>query len=146
MTNSIYHLTCAVLTHGCRSAFAIDAPPGIDLDHLDWSVPEDRRVSDLLQASGWAKDHGRWVCGNHQTASVVRTLRSHGDILTRVLDAERVPADLASRIFNRFFFGDPDGLDGGPRPHPDLEEQWMPPSDGGRPLLYDPDRTMGERP
>jgi len=145
MTQPIYRLQCAVITHGCHSALVIDGPLGIDLDNLDRAVKEDRRVSDLLQMSGWAKQHGRWVCGNHQTTHVVRTLKTHGEILTRALDAEQVPAELASRIFNRFFFGDPRGLDAGPLPHPDLEEQRFKSRTpaGGRPLAYDPDRVLG---
>jgi hypothetical protein len=63
----IYRLQCAVITNGCRSAIAIDGPRNIDVYDLDRQVPEDRRVADLLAASGWWLDHGQWVCGNHDT-------------------------------------------------------------------------------
>lgn len=42
-------------------------------------------------------------------------LRSSARFLTAALDAEDVPAELASRIYNRFFYGDPEGLAGKPR-------------------------------
>jgi hypothetical protein len=62
----LYLLNCAAMTNGCRSAFAIDGPPNIDLVELDAQAPEDRRVLNLIRASGWWMDHGRWVCGNHE--------------------------------------------------------------------------------
>jgi hypothetical protein len=61
----IYRIQCACITRGCASAIAIDGPRNIDLDDLDWQVPEDRRVGELLRASNWWRDHDRWVCGNH---------------------------------------------------------------------------------
>ncbi len=61
----IYRLQCAAITRDCMSAYAIDGPRNIDLAELDRQVPEDRRIDDLLRASGWRMDHGRWVCGNH---------------------------------------------------------------------------------
>lgn len=96
-------------------------------------------------------------------------LRTTADILTGALRAENVEPELASRILNRFLFGDPRGLDAGPMsaaPEPcdahgwadckvcadrEREGQWPDgrrkhPADGGRPLSYDPHGTMGERP
>lgn len=61
----IYRLQCAAMAHGCLSALAIDGPPNIDVYDLDRLVREDRRLGDLLRASGWWLDHGQWVCGNH---------------------------------------------------------------------------------
>lgn len=43
-------------------------------------------------------------------------MRLAADILTEALKAENVEAELASRILNRFLFGDPRGLDAGPLP------------------------------
>ncbi len=65
----IYRIQCACITNGCFSAIAIDGPQGIELDQLDWRVSEDRRVGQLLRASGWWRDHGRWVCANHSPAT-----------------------------------------------------------------------------
>ncbi len=70
MSDPIYGLLCAAITNGCRSAFAADGPPNIDLNELDRAVPEDRRMLDLLLMSGWRKDHGLWVCANHEPAVV----------------------------------------------------------------------------
>lgn len=65
----IYRIQCACITRGCFSAIAIDGPSGIELDDLDWQVPEDRRVGQLLRASDWWRDHGKWVCGNHSATT-----------------------------------------------------------------------------
>lgn len=46
-------------------------------------------------------------------------LRTAANILTGALDAENVTPELASRILNRFLFGDPRGLDAGSMPHPE---------------------------
>lgn len=93
-------------------------------------------------------------------------LRTAADTLTEVLNAENVEPELASRILNRFLFGDPRGLGAGPMPitrepcdthdwadckvcvDREREGQWPDghrkrPADGGRPLLYDPDHAMG---
>lgn len=37
-------------------------------------------------------------------------VRAGSAMLTAALEAEEVPDELASRIYNRFFFGDPEGL------------------------------------
>lgn len=42
---------------------------------------------------------------------VRRELSRAGDILTTALHAEDIPAELASRILNRFLFGNPAGLE-----------------------------------
>lgn len=52
-----------------------------------------------------------WI-GEHEEAK--RQLASAGEILTRVLNEEGIPADLASRIWNRYFFGNPAGLEPSP--------------------------------
>lgn len=44
-----------------------------------------------------------------QAAAFLPDLRVGNEILRAALDAEEVPAELASRIWNRFFFGAPDG-------------------------------------
>lgn len=48
-----YRLQCAAMARGCLSALAIDGPPNIDVYELDRQVPEDRRLGDLIRASGW---------------------------------------------------------------------------------------------
>lgn len=100
---------------------------------------------------------------------IARELTTATDILTEALHAENVEPELASRILNRFLFGDPRGLDAGPLPieqepcdthgwadckvcaDREREGQWPDghrkhPADGGRPLKHDPDHAMGERP
>ncbi len=49
-----------------------------------------------------------WV---DQATAALPDLRMGGEILTAALNAEGVPPELASRIWNRFFFAAPDGLD-----------------------------------
>jgi hypothetical protein len=60
-------LTCAAITNGCPSSLVFEVAPKIDIDHLDREVPEDRRADDCLRANGWHLDHGRWVCGLHES-------------------------------------------------------------------------------
>lgn len=88
-------------------------------------------------------------------------LRLYGELLHAALHVEGVPRELASRIFNRFFFGNPDGVEM-PFHHPpraqvlvmdwpvaeqETAEKTFTPfpelPDAGRPLLYDPDGAMG---
>ena len=50
----------------------------------------------------------RWI---DQAYAVLPDLRATGDTLTAALTAEGVPPELASRVWNRFFFAAPDGPD-----------------------------------
>lgn len=49
-------------------------------------------------------------------------LQATAEMLTRAMEQENVPPDLASRILHRFLYGDPRGLDAGPMAHPDADE------------------------
>lgn len=49
-----------------------------------------------------------WV---DQAEAMLPDLRIGADMLTAALDAEGVPAEVASRVWNRFFFAAPDGPD-----------------------------------
>lgn len=93
---------------------------------------------------------------------VFEQLRVQGEILNAALHAEGVPRELASRIFNRFFFGNPTGVEM-PFHHPPraqviamdwpVAEQELPEKTftpfpelpvAGRPLLYDPDGAISD--
>lgn len=62
-----YRLQCAAITNGCTSAIAFEGERNIDVDHLDPLVWADRRAARLLALNGWRIDHGRWICGQHET-------------------------------------------------------------------------------
>lgn len=84
-------------------------------------------------------------------------MQAQTEMLVEAMRQENVPSELASRILNRYLFGNPAGLPG-PR---DNEERWatmcmdregahrlpaeagLPPMDGGRPLAYDPRGVLG---
>lgn len=65
-----------------------------------------RALTCLPEDLEWAEPPEPWILKLHEGA----------DILTEALNAEHVAPDLASRILNRFLFGDPRGLDAGPLP------------------------------
>lgn len=84
--------------------------------------------------------HGKKALWIDQATAVLPDLRMGGEILEAALDAEGIPAEVASRIWNRFFFGAPDGIDAvyrfdhDPADCPgrvettrmrDVEQQWM---------------------
>ncbi len=91
---------------------------------------------------------------------VFEQLRVQGELLNAALHAEGVPRELASRIFNRFFFGNPTGVEmpfhHGPRAQvsvmdwavaeQETAEKTFTPFPGlpdvGRPLLHDPDSAI----
>jgi hypothetical protein len=55
-------------------------------------------------------------------AAALPELRLRAEILRAVLNAEGVDQELASRIFNRFFFGDPRGLNAPPMTPEEVDE------------------------
>lgn len=67
--------------------------------------------------------HGKKALWVTQADAALPDLRSTGRFLTEALDAEGVDPAVASRIFNRVFFGNPDGLDAPPRRQPDVERE-----------------------
>jgi hypothetical protein len=62
----------------------------------------------------------RWV---DQATAALPDLRRGGETLRAALDAEGIPADVASRIWNRFFYGQPWGLDMPPMT-PEQADAW----------------------
>ena len=92
---------------------AIDMP-GEHIDHVASAarLPVRRTGQPYLTLRVQFKDGARGAAWVPQADAVLPDLRSSGEFLRAALDAEGVPAELASRIWNRFFFGEPQGLAG----------------------------------
>lgn len=92
-----------------------------------WRPHEDGKLRVIINPGDpGARDHRvltchpedlRWPEPAYERA--LADLRTAANILTEALDAENVTPELASRILNRFLFGDPRGLDAGSMPYPE---------------------------
>ena len=66
--------------------------------------------------------HGKKAVWVDQADAMLPDLRMGGEILRAALAYEHIPAEVASRVWNRFFFGHPDGLNAAPMSPAEVDE------------------------